>query len=236
MTGFEKYLTKHGYNKYVLNSKTGVLEEAKGHELSTLGNLEHRYVFAFDNEVMDKIFDGVPYSDFTDEERGRIISFGLHEHGKPPTLIYPLPNIRVIRDDAVHGRVVYNETSNDSVNAVLDLFPHNHILWSLFDRSRCFQLDLTNGGVKPYFIKSFANDSRVEVEYNELLEPVAAKFYQKADRNYEGEGDALMMEIKTVTDSDGKYHVIETGRFCFSHAYHLTCMLKYFKKLKKVEK
>jgi hypothetical protein len=62
------------------------------------------------------------------------IVFGLHEVGKPPTLIYPRPRILVKREDRT-----YNEQYDDSMNLALQNESFEDILNAIFDRSILFE-------------------------------------------------------------------------------------------------
>ena len=75
--------------------------------------------------------------DFTWEDRKNIICFGLHEKGKPPTLIYPRPKIKVIRDSGVS-----NECRDDSMNIVLQKENSEDVFKAIFDKSIVFEYDL----------------------------------------------------------------------------------------------
>lgn len=71
MIGFEKYLIEQGFVKHIYNHKTNSLEITDKHVISTLGNLDHRYLHG--------------------NYKGLEIVIGLHEMGKPITLISPRP-------------------------------------------------------------------------------------------------------------------------------------------------
>ena len=99
MTKFEQMLVEKGYIKYILNFKTMKFETAKGHTISTMVNLDHRYFHNTDTNILQKIASGksVMEEDFTWKDRKGEICFGLHEVGKPPPLISPRPLIEVKR-------------------------------------------------------------------------------------------------------------------------------------------
>lgn len=109
MTHFEQTLLAKGYVKHIFNCKTMQLEIAKGHTLSTMVNLDHRYI----------------HPDVQGE-----ICFGLNEKDKPPTLIHPRPRIEVTREDEV-----LNETSDDAMNAILTTFSPEEVIEAIYDKS-----------------------------------------------------------------------------------------------------
>lgn len=98
LTNFEKLLIDKGYEKYRLNPRTMQFEQTDKHLFSTMGDLDYRYIHK-DDPVLEKIKRGkkVTDDDFTREDRKNIIAFGLHEYGKPPTLINPRPKIRIAK-------------------------------------------------------------------------------------------------------------------------------------------
>lgn len=68
MTHFEQHLISVGFERFEYDKKTKQLIPAIGYNLSSIGNLDYRFI------------------------KGDLqIVFGLHEKGKPPTLIYPRP-------------------------------------------------------------------------------------------------------------------------------------------------
>lgn len=73
MTDFEKMIIGLGYEKFIYNCTTHNLEKAKKHFISSLVNLDHRYI----------------HPEYPENE----IVFGLSEAGKPPTLKSPRPKI-----------------------------------------------------------------------------------------------------------------------------------------------
>lgn len=85
MTPLELYLIESGYTRYKPN---GVLAKDTD-TYSTMGSVWFDYVLG-----------------------DRSYRIGLHERGKPPTLISPRPNI-------VRGRMVMAELYDDNMNIVL---------------------------------------------------------------------------------------------------------------------
>jgi len=143
MTQFEQMLLDKGYLKYILNSTTMKFEEAKGHTISTMVNLDHRYFHQYDRNILRKIESGksVMEEDFTWEDRKGEIRFGLREAGKPPTLISPRPRIEVTR--IKEGKeVVQNEQWDDSMNVALQYISHEKILKAMYDKSIVIRIDL----------------------------------------------------------------------------------------------
>jgi len=144
MTQFEQMLLDKGYIKHILNCKTMKFEIAKGHTISTMVNLDHRYFHNTDTNILQKITSGksVMDEDFTWEDRKGEVCFGLHEAGKPSTLISPRPRIRVkrIKDGK---EVIENEQWDDSMNVVLKDIPHEEIFKAMYDKSICFEIDRT---------------------------------------------------------------------------------------------
>ena len=115
MTGFELFLISKGYHRYRYNFDTQRLDYVpNGHTISTMSNLDYRYIHADNPSVQ--------------------IVYGLHEVGKPPTLIYPRPRILVKREDRT-----YNELYDDSMNLALQNESFDDILNAIFDRSILFE-------------------------------------------------------------------------------------------------
>jgi len=143
MTQFEQFLIEKGYIKFIFNGKTMKYEETKGHNISTMSNIDHRYIHYSDLSFLDKIKIGrsVMDSEFTIEDRRNEICFGLHEVGKPPTLIYPRPNIEIKR--IKNGKVVTEtQQRDDAMNVVLKMIPNEEILKAMFDKSKVIKIDL----------------------------------------------------------------------------------------------
>ena len=144
MTQFEQMLLDKGYIKHILNCKTMKFEMAKGHTISTMVNLDHRYFHNTDTNILQKIESGksVMEEDFTWENRKGEICFGLNQVGKPPTLINPRPRIEVKR--IKEGReVIENEQYDDSMNVVLKDISHEEIFKAMYNKSIVIKIDLT---------------------------------------------------------------------------------------------
>ena len=133
MTGFENKLLEKGYVKYVFNNKKNSYELAKRHVISTMVNLAHFYIHKSNNTSLGS-------------NTKNVICFGLHEVGKPPTLIYPRPSISVKRNRHINNEeciVIENEMFDDSMNLVLSKENTEQIFKALFDNSILFEYDLT---------------------------------------------------------------------------------------------
>ena len=153
MTNFENMLIDKGYIKHVLNGKTMKYEIAKNHVISTMVNLDHRYIHKTDEVLLKKIEQGksVMDDDFTFDDRKGVICFGLHEANKPPTLIRPRPKIRVKRIREYNGEkqtVIESEIFDDSMNLILQKEKPEQIFKALFDSSIFFNVDLTDQALK----------------------------------------------------------------------------------------
>ena len=144
MTQFEQMLLDKGYIKHILNCKTMKFEIAKGHTISTMVNLDHRYFHNTDENILQKIASGksVMEEDFTWDDRKGEICFGLHEAGKPPTLISPRPRIEVKRIKE-GNEVIESEQYDDSMNVVLKDIPHEEIFKAMYDRNIVIKINLT---------------------------------------------------------------------------------------------
>ena len=148
MTKFENMLINKGYIKHILNCKTMKYEIADKHIISTMVNLDHRYIHKNDTVILKKIKQGksVMDDDFTWEDRKGVICFGLHEVNKPPTLISPRPKISVKRERDFNDEkmiVIEDERFDDSMNLALSKEKPEQIFKALFDPSIFFNYDLT---------------------------------------------------------------------------------------------
>lgn len=129
MTKFEQFLVDRGFTKSTFNPKrqSSKYHPAKStHTLSTLSNLDYRYTHL--------------------NYEGLEIVFGLHEHKKPPTLIYPRPKIAVKRVKKLKNRdvvVVEDESFDDSMNVVLSKESMQDIFNALIIPTIQFTYDLT---------------------------------------------------------------------------------------------
>ena len=144
MTQFEQMLIDKGYIKHIFNGKTMKFEVAKGHNISTMVNLGHIYFHNTDTNVLNKIESGksIIDNDFTFEDRIGAICFGLHEVGRPPTLINPRPRIEIKR--MKEGKVfIENEQMDSSMHVVLQHIDQEQIFKAMYDHSIILKIDLT---------------------------------------------------------------------------------------------
>ena len=143
MTNFENMLIDRVYIKHILNCKTMKYELANKHVVSTMVNLDHRYIHKTDEVLLKKIEQG---KSVTLEDRKGVICFGLHEANKPPTLINPRPKISVKRERDFNGKkmvVIEDQRFDDSMNLALSKEKPEQIFKALFDSSIFFNYDLT---------------------------------------------------------------------------------------------
>lgn len=135
MTSFEQFLIDKGCIKFVLNLRTKKYEVATNHTLSTLVNLDHRYIHHSDEDLLMKIAAGKSYmdEDFTMEQRKNEIIFGLNERDKPATLIYPRPKMQT-------GDIPTTCLGDDCMNAALQQFSPEEIFQAMYDRSIVLQV------------------------------------------------------------------------------------------------
>lgn len=145
MTKFEEFLLSRGYLKFGFDSESMKYFKPKDHIISTMVNLGYSYIHNSETELLNKIEQGksVMDSDFTWEDRKNIIAIGLHEKDKPVTLISPRPRIRIKRKDDKHLEVIEDEKLDDSMNVVLSKIEFDRILEAMYDKSICFEIDLT---------------------------------------------------------------------------------------------
>ena len=118
MIPFEKYLIENGWLKYKWNSDGPRYEPTTKHDLSTLGNIDHRYFYKTD-PIVDKIKNsGIIGKEITRDFREREIIIGLHEHGHPPTLIAPRP--KGVEQDIKMDRILAKYSNEEVLNAIFD--------------------------------------------------------------------------------------------------------------------
>lgn len=152
MTSFEKYLQQIGYIKHAFDSSKMQYYIPTRHIISTMSNLAHVYIHSTDKVLLDKIekekkvtlekeSDLITFAD-----RSKEIVFGLHEHGKPPTLITPRPNIKVKRKEIIDGVeqiVTYTQWFDDSMNVALSKQTPEEIYKAMYDENIIFEYDFT---------------------------------------------------------------------------------------------
>jgi len=138
MDKLERYLVDKNYISFVYCCKTSKYKKTEQYQLSSMTNLDHRYIPINDldingEDIKIKTFDNM-------------IIYGLHEYKKPPTLIYPRPNINIIFDDEknlmeVKLRVKTSEiysseiyvrySSDDYINILLQLSNYDDLMESI---------------------------------------------------------------------------------------------------------
>lgn len=140
-------LIDKGYIKFILNCKTMRYERTECHELSSMGNLDHRYIHKSDTVILDKIAKNIPVGDngITREDRREVIVFGMNEYKKPATLISPRPIIRVKNKVDYYGveKVVIERESRDyAMILALDNEDHELIFKAMYDNSIKFYYEI----------------------------------------------------------------------------------------------
>jgi hypothetical protein len=139
MTAFENFLIEKGYIRFAFDAAKGKYYEPKLYVISTMSNLGHLYIHESDVNLLSKIKED---KSITPEDRKNEIIFGLHEKDRPPTLIYPRPRIKIKRtkEDKI---IIEDEQFDDSMNIVLQKENFNQILKAMYNKSICFEYDLT---------------------------------------------------------------------------------------------
>jgi len=143
MTKFELFLIDKGYLMFAFDAKKGVYYKPKTHIISTMVNLGHIYIHNSDTNLLNKIENN---EEITHEDRVNQIVFGLNQADRPPTLIYPRPNIKVKRKKIIDNEEYFfieNESLDDSMNIVLSKIDFEEIFKAMYDKSMCFEFDLT---------------------------------------------------------------------------------------------
>jgi len=134
MTSFERYLVdEKGYIMYILNMKTGKFEIPERHSISSISNLDQRYIHKDDKEFLDYINNGVRHTEMSQDVLSRQIVFGLSEYEKPPTLISPRPKIRILRTKEDGTVSVENEAYDDSMNVILEHISPEKIYFAMYN-------------------------------------------------------------------------------------------------------
>lgn len=140
MLPLEKTLESIGFVKFQLDTKDWKYKPSFG-AISTMGELDVRF-FRKSDPILQKISKSVPITEMTTEDRSGEIVIGINERGKPPTLIYPRPKMRVKR--VVSGEVICtDERYDDNMNAALRLFSESEIISFMLDQEKTIELDLT---------------------------------------------------------------------------------------------
>lgn len=138
MNKFEKFLISKCFDMYILDCKDMKYKKPIRHNLSTMTNIDHRYIQYNDENFISKINQNksVMNKDFTFEDRKNEIIFGLHEVGKPSILISPRPRIKLFKDG-----IILTEQNDDAMNIVLEKIDFEHILKAMFDESICIEIE-----------------------------------------------------------------------------------------------
>ena len=96
MTSFESYLVENGFIRYRIDTEANTYKQEERYFLSTLGNLNYRYIHK-DNSVMMDLIDravDITSDEFRTADRGLEIIFGLETYGCPPHIVSPKPNVK----------------------------------------------------------------------------------------------------------------------------------------------
>lgn len=92
-----------------------------------------------DFSSMTSVRQGLIKDDFT-------IIFGLHEYGKPPTLIYPRPNIVELSHKEINNEsklIIIHRIDDDAMNIILSEYKPEEIYKSILDDKRVFIINST---------------------------------------------------------------------------------------------
>lgn len=147
MHRFESYLINKGYIKFIFDAKSRKYKKTNHHTLSTMVNLDHRYIHESETNLLNKIKEGKSVgSGISNEDRSMEVCFGLYEVGKPPVLIHPRPRIKVKRIKEIEGVdnvVIEDERFADSISVMLQSESNDDIFKAMFDTSIVFRYDLT---------------------------------------------------------------------------------------------
>lgn len=102
MIAFEKYLIEQGWLKHKYNLIKGCLEPTTDIELSTMRNIDYRYVHPID--------------------KSKVIVIGIHYSDCPPTLVSPTPTVKGKQDLTGYERLGLLEKYDFEtiVNAMFD--------------------------------------------------------------------------------------------------------------------
>ncbi len=118
------YLLEIGYEKFDYSPSKGYYKSSRKGDYSSMGKIADYFV--------------------KDDNFENVIIWGLHEAGKPPTLIYPRPNITVIKNkrekDTLISRI-HTEVWDDSMNTCLQKETVEDIYKALFDKTIEFKYE-----------------------------------------------------------------------------------------------
>jgi hypothetical protein len=112
MIAFENYLIDKGFEKYAWNTNKAEYYKPKTHIISTMVNICHIYI------------------------KGDLkIVVGLHEVGKPVTLVNPRP--RILIEKIVEDKIIkMSEYEDDSMNIILQKFSFDEIFEAMYDKEK----------------------------------------------------------------------------------------------------
>jgi hypothetical protein len=118
MIAFENYLIDKGFEKYAWNTNKAEYYKPKTHIISTMVNICHIYI------------------------KGDLkIVVGLHEVGKPVTLVNPRPRI-IIEKIVDNKKTTITEYEDDAMNIVLQKFSFDEIFEAMYNKDKvlCYSI------------------------------------------------------------------------------------------------
>ena len=142
LTFKDQNLNAKSQNEYILNNKekfdVQIIKQDKGNCYFYFRNRES------ENDFSTMRTGGITAYYVKNKDFKDTIAFGLNEAGKPPTLIRPRPNIRLKRFKANStGTEVIDNLYDDAMNHCLKNEDNEYIFKAMFDKSICFEYDLT---------------------------------------------------------------------------------------------
>lgn len=152
MTAFERYLIDKGYLKFIFNYNEMKYEPTEKHTLSTMVNLDHRYIHKDNKPLLDMIEKGIRVTDerFTDDIRKGVIVFGLNHAGHPPTLISPQPFVFMNRVNTNGQEEWITQDFDEVMSCALDIIPFDDIFEAMYDKTIRFEIDAKKQGKPTY--------------------------------------------------------------------------------------
>lgn len=137
MYGFDRYLMNNGFKGYIYDSELKRhlnSSEINGKTFpSSIGNIDVRFV-KIGSELQKRIENKEEIEQSL--YKNNYVIYGLSDHGLPPTLISPRPNI--IRKTKVKKGYKVEILGNDTniVNRYLKDTPHDKALQRIFDQKK----------------------------------------------------------------------------------------------------
>jgi hypothetical protein len=113
------YLLEIGYEKFDYSPDKGYYKSNKKGDYSSMGKIADYFI--------------------KDNDFQNVIIWGLHEAGKPPTLIYPRPNIKVIKNGKRHF-----DEEDDCMNICLQKETAEDIYKAMFDKNTWFKYEINS--------------------------------------------------------------------------------------------